>query len=108
MEQSVYIFGQMAVKSYDDYFTQYGLPFLPILEKFNGKLLAATRNGRTLEGDAFGNWTVLMQFPSKEMAYGFVTSKEYAPLMELRVNELTDGAHVVLIPAEITPIEKLS
>ena len=55
MEQSVYIFGQMAVKSYDDYFTQYGLPFLPILEKFNGKLLAATKNGRTLEGDAFGN-----------------------------------------------------
>ena len=49
-----------------------------------------------------------MQFPSKEMAYGFVTSKEYAPLMELRVNELTDGAHAVLIPAEITPIEKLS
>ena len=43
MEQSVYIFGQMAVKSYDDYFTQYGLPFLPILEKFNGKLLAATK-----------------------------------------------------------------
>ena len=106
MKQSVYIFGQMAVKSYIDYFTQYGLPFLPILEKFNGTLLAATKNAKTLEGDAFGNWTVLMQFPSKEMAYGFVTSKEYAPLMELRVNELTDGAHAVLIPAEITPIKK--
>ena len=106
MKQSVYIFGQMAVKSYVDYFTQYGLPFLPILEKFNGTLLAATKNAKTLEGDAFGNWTVLMQFPSKEMAYGFVTSKEYAPLMELRVNELTDGAHAVLIPAEITPIKK--
>ena len=102
MEQSVYIFGQMAVKSYLDYFTQYGLPFLPILEKFNGTLLVATKNARTLEGGAFGNWTVLMRFPSKEKAYGFITSKEYAPLMELRINKLADGAHAVLIPAEIT------
>ena len=86
MASTVYIFGQMAVKNYEDYFTQYGSPFLPILQKFQGTLLAATKNGRTLEGEVFGNWTVLMQFPSKEMAYGFVTSEEYAPLMELRVN----------------------
>ena len=61
MASTVYIFGQMAVKSYEDYFTQYGSPFLPILEKFQGTLLAATKNGRTLEGEPFGNWTVLMQ-----------------------------------------------
>lgn len=101
MEQKVYIFGQMKVKNYEDYFTQYGSPFLPILEKYKGKLLAATKNGRTLEGETIGNWTVLMQFPSKNMAYGFVTSEEYAPLMELRVNTLTDETHAVLIPGEI-------
>ena len=105
MASTVYIFGQMAVKSYEDYFIKYGSPFLPILQKFQGTLLAATKNGRTLEGEAFGNWTVLMQFPSKEMAYGFVTSEEYAPLMELRVNQLTDGAHAVLIPGEIAVME---
>jgi|TARA_B110001452_G_scaffold265039_1_gene269050 hypothetical protein len=44
----------------------------------------------------------LSLFTSKEMAYGFVTSEEYAPLMELRVNQLTDGTHAVLIPGEIT------
>ena len=105
MASTVYIFGEMAVKSYEDYFTQYVSPFLPILQKFQGTLLAATKNGRTLEGEPFGNWTVLMQFPSKEMAYGFVTSEEYAPLMELRVNQLTDGAHAVLIPGEIAVME---
>jgi uncharacterized protein (DUF1330 family) len=42
-----------------------------------------------------------MQFPSKNMAYNFVTSEEYAPLMELRVNSLTDETHAVLIPGEI-------
>lgn len=47
-------------------------------------------------------------FPSKEMAYGFVTSEEYAPIMELRINELTDGTHAVLIPAEIAVMEKSS
>lgn len=102
MEPFVYIFGQMAVKNHEDYFSQYGAPFLPILEKFKGSLLAATKNARTLEGNAFGNWTVLMKFPTKDLAYGFITSKEYAPLMELRVNELTDGAHAVLIPGELS------
>ena len=105
MKQTVYIFGQMAVKNHKDYFTQYGLPFLPILEQFKGKLLAATKNAKTLEGDAFGNWTVLMEFPSKELAYGFITSKEYAPLMDLRVNSLTDAAHAVLFPKEIADME---
>jgi len=28
--------------------------------------------------------------------------------MELRINKLTDGAHAVLIPAEIALMEKLS
>lgn len=102
MESSVYIFGQMAVKNHEDYFSQYGASFLPILEKFKGSLLAATKNARTLEGNDFGNWTVLMKFPTKDLAYGFITSKEYAPLMELRVNELTDGAHAVLIPGELS------
>lgn len=102
MESSVYIFGQMAVKNHEDYSSQYGAPFLPILEKYKGSLLAATKNARTLEGITFGNWTVLMKFPTKDLAYGFITSKEYAPLMELRVNELTDGAHAVLIPGELS------
>ena len=57
--------------------------------------------GKKSEGEAIGNWTVLMQFPSKNLAYGFVTSEEYAPLMELRVNTLTDDTHAVLIPGEI-------
>jgi uncharacterized protein (DUF1330 family) len=43
-----------------------------------------------------------MKFPTKDLAYGFITSKEYAPLMELRVNELTDGAYAVLIPGELS------
>ena len=81
------------------------LLFYLYFKSFKALLLAATKNGRTLEGEAFGNWTVLMQFPSKEMAYGFVTSEEYAPLMELRVNQLTDGAHAVLIPGEIAVME---
>ena len=102
MEPSIYIVGQMAVKNQEDYFSQYGAPFLPTLEKFKGSLLAATKNARTLEGNDFGNWTVLMKFPTKDLAYGFITSKEYAPLMELRVNELTDGAHAVLIPGELS------
>lgn len=101
MNQEIYILGEMAVKDLKVYLKEYGTPFIPVLEKFQGELLAATKNAKTLEGEPFGNWTVLMKFPSKELAYGFVTSDEYAPLMKLRVNELTNGGRAILFPKEV-------
>jgi len=40
-----------------------------------------------------------MKFSSKELAYACINSKEYAPLAALRINELTTGGNVLLIPA---------
>lgn len=101
MEKEYYILGQMKVKDHKTYISEYGMPFLEILKQFEGELLTATKAAKTLEGDAFGNWTVLMKFPSKKHAYGFITSEEYAPLIQLRVNELTTGGRAVLFPAEV-------
>ena len=95
----VYIVGRMAVKDYTTYFERYGIPFFEILKKYQGSLLASTKQGATLEGDDLGNWTVLASFPSKALALKFWNSPEYAPLKALRINELTNDQEVFLFPA---------
>lgn len=101
MNEKAYIFGQIEVKDHDDYLQRYGMPFAKIIGTFNGKVLAATKEGQALEGERYGNWTVLLEFPSKEDALNFVTSEEYRPLAKLRVKELTTGNRAFLLPAKL-------
>jgi len=101
MSQAVYSFGRMKIKDYEQYLKTYGVPFLPILTKYGGKLLAATKNGRVIEGTEEGNWTVLIAFPDGKSAAAFYQSPEYAPLKKLRLETLTDSALAITFPAEI-------
>ena len=101
MVNNVYSFGRMFVKDFYDYTKRDGLPFLEVLAQYNGKLLAATENGVTVEGEEDGNWTVLIEFKTGKDAFDFYASEEYAPLKKLRLEELTDGALAVSFPAEL-------
>lgn len=101
MTNKVYSFGRMKVKDFNEYKKRYGLPFLGVLDQYNGKLLAATKNGVTVEGQEDGNWTVLIEFETGKDAFDFYASEEYAPLKKLRLEELTDGALAVSFPAEL-------
>ena len=100
MATKVYSFGRMKVKDYNDYFERYGVPFLSILNKYNGKLLAATKKGVLVEGEETGNWTVLAEFANGKDAFDFYESEEYAPLKKVRLEELTDSALAISFPAE--------
>lgn len=91
MSKEVYIIAQIEVKDYKTYFKEYVFKFKDILEKYQGIALAGTTEGEVIEGERFGNWTVLMKFPSRELAYECINSKEYAPLAELQIKELTTG-----------------
>ena len=101
MANKVYSFGRMKVKDFNDYKKRYGVPFLDVLDKYNGKLLAATENGVTVEGKENGNWTVLIEFTTGKDAFEFYASEEYAPLKKLRLDELTEGALAISFPAEL-------
>ncbi len=101
MSEEVYIVAQIAIKEYDAYFTQYGAPFIGMIKKFKGRVIAANKEAETLEGPSFGNWTVLLKFPSRALALNFMNSKEYAPLKDLRINELTTDNRIFLLPAKI-------
>ena len=99
MSKEYYVLGQMEVKDYQAYLSTYGVRFKEILPKYNGEILAGTTKAEGLQGELFGNWTVLIKFPSKEDALGFYNSEEYTPLKKMQVTELTTGGHAFLFPA---------
>ncbi len=99
MSKEAYIIAQIQVKDFKTYFEKYALKFKELLPKFQGEVLSSTTKAEVIEGNNFGNWTVLIKFPSKEQAYACINSEEYAPLAEVRINELTNGGNVFLIPA---------
>jgi len=99
MNKEIYIIGQIQVKDFKIYFKEYALKFKDILDRYQGEVLASTREGEVIEGARYGNWTVIIKFPSRELADACINSKEYAPLAALRIKELTTGGNVLLIPA---------
>lgn len=101
MSTVVYSFGRMKIKDYNEYIKRYGVPFIELLPKYNGKLLSATKDGVLVEGKEAGNWTVLIEFASGKDAYEFYNSPGYAPLKKLRMEELTESALAITFPAEI-------
>lgn len=100
MNQAVYIVGQIAVKDYKTYFSQYALKLNDLLQKYQGEALAGTTKAEVVEGENFGNWTVIIKFPSRELADECMTSEEYTRLSALRVNELTNGGNILLVPGK--------
>lgn len=95
MSQGVYTFAFIQVKDHEDYMERYGRHLLPIIEKYEGRFLAATQAAAVVEGEQPGNWAVLTHFPSQEKANAFYLSEEYAPYLKLRRGELTDGSLMV-------------
>ena len=65
MAHPVYIIGQINVKNLNQYILEYGLPVFEMFKKYDGTILAATPHVETVEGDWYGNWTVIFRFPSK-------------------------------------------
>ena len=101
MDKAVYIIAQIEVKNRDfkSYFEQYALKLKDILPKYQGEALAGSTKVEVLEGERFGNWTVILKFPSRELALKLINSEEYAPIAALRIKELQTGGNVLMIPA---------
>ncbi len=60
--------------------------------------LAGSTKAEVLEGEGFGNWMVLIKFPSRALADECMNSAEYIHLSALR-KKLSTGGNVFLIPA---------
>ena len=56
-----------------------------IVNKYKGKYLVRGGEMEVLEGKKLHDRSVIIEFPNKELAMKFYKSKEYKPLLELRV-----------------------
>ena len=81
---SVYALAQLHIHDPEPY-GRYMARFMPILEKYHGKLLAADEAPRVLEGQWWDrNKVVLMEFAEKEAFKAWATSPEYTEIAKDR------------------------
>ena len=99
MPDCVYVIAQIQVKDLQKYLVEYGLPTFKIFKRFEGEVLAATPAAETLEGEWFGNWTVIVRYPNAERAKEFHECPEYAELKRARIEWLSDGGNLAIVPA---------
>ncbi len=98
MSEPAYLIAQIDTKDLPTYIGEYGKHVVPLLAEHGGELLVASPDAQTLEGTWSGNWTVVMRFPSREAALAMYESPAYAPLKRARIETLTRGGNIVVVP----------
>ena len=81
---SVYIIARFKIydrAAYDRYEEGFG----PIFEKFDGKMLSIDEEPTVLQGEWDYTRSVLIEFPSKESAFAWMTSPEYQEIAKDRL-----------------------
>jgi uncharacterized protein (DUF1330 family) len=92
-----YLIASLRVKNLEEYMQRYGMPAIAQLKEIGAEIEVASAEAAVLEGEWDCNWTVVIRFPSKEIATEYYNSPRYTPLRTLRINELTDSGSVVLV-----------
>jgi uncharacterized protein (DUF1330 family) len=83
-EVKAFVVVQIVINDPDGY-RQYGLAnHLEIFDQFNGELIAADDDVEVVEGSWPYTRTVLIEFPSKELARGWYESDDYQAVVGLR------------------------
>jgi uncharacterized protein (DUF1330 family) len=91
---TVYALAQLRIHDRAPY-ERYMARFMPVLEKYNGRLLAADESPRALEGEWWDrNKVVLMAFADKDAFRVWATSPEYT---EIAVDRKAGAEAVVLL-----------
>jgi uncharacterized protein (DUF1330 family) len=91
---TVYALAQLRIHDRAPY-ERYMARFMPVLEKYSGRLLAADESPRVLEGEWWDrNKVVLMAFADKDAFRAWATSPEYT---EIAVDRKAGAEAVVLL-----------
>jgi len=60
--------------------------FVQILEKYGGRFLVASKDAKVIEGRWKPCTLVILKFPTEKAFQAWYGSKEYAPLLAIRLN----------------------
>ncbi len=80
---AAYVIAQLKMKDRDT-FSKYEAGFLDVFTPYDGKVLAVDEAPETLEGDWPYTRTVLLEFPSQEIALKWFNSPEYQEISKHR------------------------
>jgi putative NADPH-quinone reductase/uncharacterized protein (DUF1330 family) len=100
-ESPVYFIARVDTKDFDTYMQEYGLPVAGQLIGRGVEIMsaAATVDLQVKEGEWPDCWNVLFKFPSQDAFDQFWSSEAYAPFKKLRREKLSNGGHVLIMPA---------
>ena len=93
-----YLLASLYVENMEDYMKDYATPLGPILMEAGGEILVVAPEVTRLEGDYVSNLTVVVRFPSAELANAFYASDAYAAVRPAR-HATTDLALSTLVLA---------
>ena len=96
--KSVYLIVQLTIPNAESYTKGYAIPVVQQLQAIGAKLLAVSPDPQILEGKWEHKSTVIIKFPSMSVAKKWYSSEEYKPYKDIRVNKLTQGGNLVLVP----------
>ena len=80
---AVYLIAQITIHDRAEY-SRYEAGFMPVFEKYEGRLLAVDEDPEVLEGAWNCTRTVLIEFPTREDALAWAGSAEYQELARHR------------------------
>jgi uncharacterized protein (DUF1330 family) len=94
-EATAFVIVQLVINDRDSY-RQYELAgHLEIFDRFSGKLVGVDENVEIVEGSWPFTRTVLIEFPSKELARAWYESDEYQAVVGLRHGSATSNLVIV-------------
>jgi uncharacterized protein (DUF1330 family) len=98
MHEPVYAVAHIDVKDHEAYLAEYGLPVFEQFVQAGAEVLAATTEAQTMEGEALGNWTVIVKFPDADSASAWYGSAAYQPFKKMRIERLSNASTVMMVP----------
>ncbi|EAQ28777.1 hypothetical protein NAP1_14298 [Erythrobacter sp. NAP1] len=90
----VYMISRMTIHDRSKY-DKYEERFMEIFEKFDGTMLSVDEEPQVVAGDWKATRSVLMQFPTKEQLFAWLTSPEYQEIGKFRDAGSTAEAIIV-------------
>jgi uncharacterized protein (DUF1330 family) len=97
-EVKAFVVLQLTINDPDGYYQYQIAGHEDIFDKFSAKIVGADANVEIVEGSWPGTRTVVIEFPSKELARAWYDSDEYQAVVGLRHDSATSNVVIVSGP----------
>jgi uncharacterized protein (DUF1330 family) len=94
-EVKAFVIVQIAIHDRDSYHQYETAGHLEIFDRFSGKVVGVDENVEIVEGSWPFTRTVLVEFPSKELARAWYESDEYQAVVGLRHRSATSNLVII-------------